>query len=57
MFNKKTIKSRVIDAINAKIEKHEQLHRDECQQIDAEAISKKQASADTHVSLVLGNVI
>ena len=53
MFKKITIKSRVLNAINAKIAKAEEDHKIKVAEIDAEAESRKEAYALELVNNIL----
>lgn len=52
---KPSIRTRVKNAMNARIDRAEQAHKKECEDIDKEAEIKKNEAADNHVQRILGN--
>jgi hypothetical protein len=54
MFGQNTIRKRVLATVNARIEEAENRYMKVCEQIDKEALTKKEVEADKLVSSVLG---
>lgn len=57
MFNSSPIRSRVIKAVNAKIDQAEKVFLENCLEIDRKAEIQKSEMLDTMVSDIIGKII
>lgn len=57
IFGEKTIKSRVMDILNAKIKEAQNLYDSGCKSIDEEAKTKKTQLADQMVENIVGKFL